>query len=63
VSKKEIEAFIRQQRLEAQPEFFAPCSNLTIIRRLLNNLMASYEKLGYPNKVDELRVLRDALDR
>lgn len=62
VSKKEIEAFIRQQRLEAQPEFFAPCSNLTIIRRLLNNLMASYEKLGYPNKVDELRVLRDALD-
>lgn len=62
VSKKEIEAFIRQQRLEAQPEFFAPCSNLTIIRRLLNNLMASYEKLGYPNKVDELRILRDALD-
>lgn len=62
VSKKEIEAFIRQQRLEAQPEFFAPCSNMTIIRRLLNNLMASYEKLGYPNKVDELRILRDALD-
>jgi regulator of sirC expression with transglutaminase-like and TPR domain len=61
VSKKEIEAFVRQQRLEPKPEFFAPCSNLSIIRRLLNNLMASYEKLGYPNKVDELRVLRDAL--
>jgi len=62
VSKKEIEAFVRQQRLEAKPEFFTPCSNLSIIRRLLNNLMASYEKLGYPNKVDELRVLRDALE-
>lgn len=62
VSKKEIEAFVRQQRLEPKPEFFAPCSNLSIIRRLLNNLMASYEKLGYPNKVDELRVLRDALE-
>lgn len=62
VSKKEIEAFVRQQRLEPKPEFFAPCSNLSIIRRLLNNLMGSYEKLGYPNKVDELRVLRDALE-
>lgn len=62
VSKKEIEAFVRQQRLEPKPEFFAPCSNLSIIRRLLNNLMASYEKLGYPNKVEELRVLRDALE-
>lgn len=62
VSKKEIEAFVRQQRLEPKPEFFAPCSNMSIIRRLLNNLMASYEKLGYPNKVDELRVLRDALE-
>lgn len=62
VNKKEIEAFLRQQRLEPKPEFFTPCSNLMIIRRLLNNLIFSYEKLGYPSKVDELRQLWTALD-
>jgi regulator of sirC expression with transglutaminase-like and TPR domain len=62
VNKKEIDSFLRQQRLEPKPEFFTPCSNLLIIRRLLNNLIFSYEKLGYPNKVDELTQLRNALD-
>lgn len=62
VNKKEIDAFLRQQRLEHKPEFFTPCSNLMIVRRLMNNLIMSYEKLGYPTKVDELRQLRDALD-
>jgi regulator of sirC expression with transglutaminase-like and TPR domain len=62
VNKKEIDAFLRQQRLEPKAEFFTPCSNLMIVRRLLNNLIMSYEKLGYPTKVDELRQLRDALD-
>lgn len=62
VNKKEIEAFLRQQRLEPKAEFFTPCSNLMIIRRLLNNLIFSYEKLGYPSKVDELRQLWTALD-
>lgn len=62
VNKKEIDAFLRQQRLEPKPEFYTPCSNLMIIRRLLNNLVHSYEKLGYPSKVDELRQLWSALD-
>ncbi|HEU4717893.1 MAG TPA: transglutaminase-like domain-containing protein, partial [Bacteroidia bacterium] len=62
VNKKEIDAFIRQQRLDPKPEYYTPCSNLQIIRMLLNNLIASYEKLGYPNKVDELKLLWKALE-
>ncbi|MBI3510848.1 MAG: hypothetical protein HY064_09290 [Bacteroidetes bacterium] len=62
VNKKEIDSFLRQQKLEPKPEFYTPCSNLMIIRRLLNNLIAAYEKLGYPNKVDELKVLWKALE-
>lgn len=57
VSKKEIDAFIRQHRLEEKPEFYTPCSNLVIIKRLLNNLLHAYEKLGYALKVDEIRRL------
>lgn len=62
VNKKEIDSFLKQQRLEPNAEFYTPCSNLMIIRRLLNNLIASYEKLGYPNKVDELKILWKALE-
>ncbi len=57
VSKKEIDAFIRQQRLDPKEEYYTPCSNLTIIKRLLNNILLSYEKLGYTLKVEEVRQL------
>jgi regulator of sirC expression with transglutaminase-like and TPR domain len=62
VSRKEIDAFLKQQRLDPRDEFYAPCSNLAIIRRLLRNLINSYEKLGYPNKVEELNKLFGALE-
>lgn len=61
VSRKEIDAFLKQQRLDARPEYYEPCSNLEILRRLLRNLIHSYEKLGYPNKVEELSSLLAAL--
>ncbi|GAB4139621.1 MAG: hypothetical protein Fur0041_14820 [Bacteroidia bacterium] len=57
VSKKEIDAFVRQQRLDPKEEYYTPCSNLTIIKRLLNNILLSYEKLGYTLKVEEVRQL------
>lgn len=57
VSKKEIDAFLKQKRLDFHPEYYEPCSNLQIMRRLLSNLINSYEKLGYPHKVDELSKL------
>ncbi len=62
VSRKEIDAFIKQKQLERREEYYSPCSNLDIIRRLINNLIASYEKLGYPIKVKELLQLKAALD-
>lgn len=62
VNKKEIDSFLKQQKLDPDEQFYTPCSNLMIIRRLLNNLIASYEKLGYPHKVEELKVLWKALE-
>ena len=55
--QKEIDAFLKQLKLEQQPIFYEPCSNLEIIKRLLRNLIASYEKLGYPDKSEELKLL------
>lgn len=60
-SRKEIDAFLKQLKLTPQNSFFEPCSNLDIIKRLLRNLILSYEKLGYPDKSDELQQLHGAI--
>jgi regulator of sirC expression with transglutaminase-like and TPR domain len=57
LGKKEIDYFIKQQDLKPQQQFFLPCSNIEIIQRLINNLIFSYEKLGYPDKIEELSKL------
>jgi regulator of sirC expression with transglutaminase-like and TPR domain len=60
-SKKEIDAFLKQLNLEPDPAYYLPCSNLEIIKRLIHNLIYSYDKLGYPAKMEELKELMRAL--
>lgn len=57
LSKKDIEHFLKQQKLDPRPEYFKPCSNLTTAERILRNLIFSYEKLGYTDKVEEVNKL------
>ncbi len=59
--RKEIDAFLRQLKLEPNELFYEPCSNLEIVKRLLRNLITSYEKLGYPDKSEELKNLLNSL--
>lgn len=60
-SKKEIDAFLKQLKLEPRTQFFQPCSNIEMVERLVRNLINSYEKLGYPKKIEELNALLAAL--
>ena len=57
LGKREIDYFLKQQKLEAKDSYYTPCSNIEIIRKLILNLIYSYEKLGYPEKVDNLKDL------
>lgn len=61
VSKNEIEQFLNQLKLEHDSAYFNPCSNRAIVRRMLNNLIYSYARLGYSDKVDELKQLEAIL--
>ncbi|MFA5783181.1 MAG: transglutaminase-like domain-containing protein [Bacteroidales bacterium] len=61
-SRKEVEQFINQLKLEPLKIFFKPCSNLEIIRRLINNLIYSYNKLGHIDKINELELLMKMLN-
>lgn len=61
-SKKEVAAFLKQLNLEPRALYYEPCSNAEIIKRLVRNLISSYEKLAYPDKVKELNLLMEVLD-
>ncbi len=60
-TRREIELFLRQMKIKGDRSFFAPCSNIDIIERLLNNLIYSYGQLGYPDKIADLQILLKAL--
>jgi len=55
--RKEIDYFLIQQKLENNKNYYAPCSNTKIVERLIANLIISYEKLGYTDKMKELSEL------
>jgi regulator of sirC expression with transglutaminase-like and TPR domain len=61
-TQREVELFLRQISIESEDKFFLPCDNLTIIRRVLNNLVVAYETSGKLEKVEELKRLQEALD-
>jgi regulator of sirC expression with transglutaminase-like and TPR domain len=58
-SRLEIDTFLKQLNLEPRRVFYESCPNTEIIKRQIRNLMISYEKLGYPDKEEELRQLLD----
>ncbi len=56
-SRKEIDAFIKQLKLPYDPAYYEPCTNADMVRRLIRNLMLSFDKLGYKEKSEELKLL------
>ncbi|MBB5635777.1 regulator of sirC expression with transglutaminase-like and TPR domain [Pedobacter cryoconitis] len=59
--KHDVDQFLRQLNLQPLPGFYAPCSNVEIIRRIIRNLISAYENLGSEEKVQELKELQDIL--
>ena len=49
--KSEIDSFLFQLNIPQKEEFYSPCTNKQIIKRMVNNLIFSYDKLGYTDKV------------
>ena len=59
--KHDVDQFLRQLNLQPLPGFYAPCSNVEIIRRIIRNLISAYENLGSAEKVAELKELQEIL--
>ncbi|MGV9013403.1 MAG: transglutaminase-like domain-containing protein [Flavobacteriales bacterium] len=61
LGKAEIDEFLGKLDLPTDDNFYQPCTNIDIVRRLLNNLLNSYEKLNDPDRVEDLKRLLTAL--
>ena len=59
LGRKEIDFFLKEQKIEPKPEFYKPCKNSDTIERMLRNLLFSYEKMGLNRKVTEISELRE----
>lgn len=60
-NQKDIDQFLKQLNLEPEAKYYQPCSNIDVVKRCLSNLVYSYEKLGYLEKVAELKNLEKTL--
>jgi regulator of sirC expression with transglutaminase-like and TPR domain len=58
----EIQQFLDELKLEHKREFFEPCSNSAIIKRMITNLISSFQKVGNEEKVSELKTLRNIIE-
>ena len=61
-TRREIELFIRQLKVKPDRTFFAPCTHIDIIRRLIHNLIFSYNQIGDPEISEDLKNLLKVLE-
>lgn len=59
---EDIHSFLAQLNLPKRDEFILPCDNLTIVKRVLRNLISSYEKLEKKDKEEEIKTLLKLID-
>jgi regulator of sirC expression with transglutaminase-like and TPR domain len=60
--QNEIKEFLKGLNISPNRAFFEPCSNTTILRRMLTNLISSFQHVGNVEKVNELTILREILE-
>lgn len=61
--RRDVDMFLKQLNLKAEKQFYEPCSNADIVRRILRNLISAYENLGSTDKVAELNELLEIVSQ
>ncbi len=60
-SRADLENYVSNLQIASLDIFFEPCTHLDIIKRVLRNLIVSFEKIGDHDKVDEVKILLNAI--
>lgn len=62
MQRNDIESFLKQLNLPMAEEFTLPCSHLSIIKRVIRNLITSYGHLDKKRKKNEMKKLLYLID-
>jgi regulator of sirC expression with transglutaminase-like and TPR domain len=57
--EEDINKFLSQLKIPIEKSYLEPCSNTTIVKRILTNLIASYQQMGKSEKVNELIEIKE----
>ena len=60
-SKSDIDNYLGHLNLTPKDAFYEPCENLETIKRVMRSLIVSFEKLGDPQKVEEIKILLNTI--
>jgi len=60
-SKSDIDSYLEDLQLSPRGIFYQPCENLEIIKRILRNLIMSFEKIGDYYKMEEIKILLNSI--
>ncbi len=61
--ESDIKTFLDGLKFPHSKEHFEPCSNTSIIKRMIVNLIASFQQVGNSEKVEELLRLKSILEK
>lgn len=56
-NRKEVEDYLKQLKLNPQESYYYPCSNIEMIKRMVNNLVFAFDKLGQTAKTNDMKKL------
>jgi regulator of sirC expression with transglutaminase-like and TPR domain len=62
-AKEALDLYIEEHKLKPKIEYYLPCSAIVIMKRLVGNLIRSYEKIGTTSNLPELEILFKILDQ
>ena len=62
-NEKDIQQFLEQLKLPSARSYFEPCPNTMIIKRMITNLISSFQQVGNADKVNELVALRALFEK
>ncbi len=60
-SKSDIDNYLGHLNLTPKDSYYEPCENLETIKRVMRSLIISFEKLGDPQKVEEVKLLLNSI--
>ncbi len=61
LNEKAIADFLDSLKIDHKREYFEPCSNSAILKRMITNLINSYQQVGNKEKIEELSELREMI--